>query len=114
MLLFLTLIILLGRRGGYGRRRRGGSRGGRGRGDVGEQEVGQQMEDDPSDESKTHEVDDPEAHYYRKYFEQYSMNIKKVWIGIKGIINIKTKYQNSPNFIGVDYKLVMNNAGIPN
>ena len=47
--------------------------------------------------------------YYSKYFNQYSDNIKKVWQGIKGIINIKTKDQNSPNCIEVDKKLITEN-----
>ena len=52
--------------------------------------------------------------YYTKYFDQYSNNIKKIWTGIKGIINIKTKDQNSPNCIEVDNELVTDNAEIPN
>ena len=34
--------------------------------------------------------------YYTRYFNQYSNNIKKIWIGIKNIINIKSKDHNSP------------------
>ena len=52
--------------------------------------------------------------YYSKYFNQYSDNIKKVWQGIKGIINIKTKDQNSPNCIEVDKKLITENKQICN
>ena len=52
--------------------------------------------------------------HYTKYFNQYSNNIKKVWIGIKGIINIKTKDQNSPNCIEVDNKLITDNTDICN
>ena len=52
--------------------------------------------------------------YYTKYFDQYSNNIKKIWTGIKGIINIKTKDQNSPNCIEVDNELITDNAEISN
>ena len=52
--------------------------------------------------------------HYTKYFEEYSNNIRKIWTGIKGIINIKTKDQNSPNCIEVDNELVTDNAEIPN
>ena len=52
--------------------------------------------------------------YYTRYFDQYSNNIKKIWTGIKGIINIKTKDHNSPNCIEVDNELVTDNAEIPN
>ena len=52
--------------------------------------------------------------YYTKYFEQHSKNIKKIWAGIKGIINIKTKDQNSPNCIEVSKELVTDSAEIPN
>ena len=52
--------------------------------------------------------------YYTRYFNQYSNNIKKVWTGIKGIINIKAKDQNSPNCIEVDKKLVTDNKEICN
>ena len=50
--------------------------------------------------------------YYSKYFNQYSNDIKKVWRGIKGIINIKTKDQNSPNCIEVNNDLVTDNESI--
>ena len=52
--------------------------------------------------------------YYSKYFNEYSNNIKKVWQGIKGIINIKTKDQNSPNCIEVKNELVTDNTQISN
>ena len=51
--------------------------------------------------------------YYSKYFDEYSNNIRKVWIGIKGIINIKTKDQNSPNCIEVNNELITDNNKIP-
>ena len=51
--------------------------------------------------------------YYSKYFNEYSNNIRKVWIGIKGIINIKTKDQNSPNCIEVNNELITDNNKIP-
>ena len=50
--------------------------------------------------------------YYTKYFNQYSQNIKKIWIGIKNIINIKTKDQNSPNCIEVDNDMITDNKQI--
>ena len=52
--------------------------------------------------------------YYTKYFNQYSNNIKKIWIGIKNIINIKTKDQNSPNCIEVNDELITDNKEICN
>ena len=52
--------------------------------------------------------------HYTKYFNQYSNNIKKVWIGIKGIINIKTKDHNSPNCIEVNNELITDNKEICN
>ena len=52
--------------------------------------------------------------YYSKYFNQYSNDIKKVWQGIKGIINIKTKDQNSPNCIEVKKELITDNTQISN
>ena len=52
--------------------------------------------------------------YYTEYFNHYSNNIKKIWTGIKGIINIKTKDQNSPNCIEVNNEIVTDNAEIPN
>ena len=50
--------------------------------------------------------------HYTQYFNQYSNNIKKVWIGIKNIINIKTKDQNSPNCIEVNKELITDNVDI--
>ena len=52
--------------------------------------------------------------YYSKYFNEYSNNIKKVWQGIKGIINIKTKDQNSPNCIETKNELLTDNTKITN
>ena len=52
--------------------------------------------------------------YYTKYFNQYSNNIKKIWIGIKNIINIKTKDHNAPNCIEVDNDIVTDNKQICN
>ena len=52
--------------------------------------------------------------HYTKYFNQYSNNIKKVWIGIKIIINIKTKDQNSPYCIEVDNQIITDNKEIYN
>ena len=52
--------------------------------------------------------------YYTKYFNQYSNNIKKIWTGIKNIINIKSKDHNSPNCIEVNNELVTDNKDIRN
>ena len=52
--------------------------------------------------------------YYTKYFNQYADNIKKIWIGIKNIINIKSKDQNSPNCIEVNNELITDNKDICN
>ena len=52
--------------------------------------------------------------YYTKYFNQYSSNIKKIWIGIKNIINIKTKDHNSPNCIEINNELITDNKEICN
>ena len=52
--------------------------------------------------------------HYTKYFNQYSKDIKKIWIGIKNIINIKTKDQGSPNCIEVNNELITDNKEICN
>ena len=52
--------------------------------------------------------------YYTKYFNQYSNNIKKIWIGIKNVINIKSKDHNSPNCIEVNNELITDNKDICN
>ena len=52
--------------------------------------------------------------YYTKYFNQYSNNIKKIWVGIKNIINIRTKDHNAPNCIEVGNDIVTDNKQICN
>ena len=52
--------------------------------------------------------------YYSKYFNKYSNDIKKIWQGIKGIINIRTKDQGSPNCIEVNKELITDNEQICN
>ena len=52
--------------------------------------------------------------YYSKYFNKYSNDIKKIWQGIKGIINIRTKDQGSPNCIAVNKELITDNKQICN
>ena len=37
--------------------------------------------------------------YYRKYFEKHDKNSKKIWNGIKEIINIKQKSSSLPSII---------------
>ena len=52
--------------------------------------------------------------HFTKYFNQYSDNIKKIWIGIKNIINIKPKDHNSPNCIEVNNEQITDNTDICN
>ena len=52
--------------------------------------------------------------YYGKYFEKHTNNIKKIWQGIKTIVNIKSKNYNSPTSIEVGNKLVTNPIDICN
>ena len=52
--------------------------------------------------------------YYTKFFREYANNIKKVWTGIKNIINIKSKDHNAPNCIEVNDELVTDNKDICN
>ena len=44
--------------------------------------------------------------YYQNYFTEHSSNIKKVWEGIKEVINIKDKNKSTPNCIEIDNKLI--------
>ena len=55
-----------------------------------------------------------ELNYYGKYFAKYTNNIKKIWQGIKAIVNIKSKNYNSPTSIEVGNKLVTNPIDICN
>ena len=52
--------------------------------------------------------------YYNNYFTQHSNNIKKLWIGIKEIINVKAKAHGIPNCIEVNNKVVTDNNEICN
>ena len=46
----------------------------------------------------------------QKFFSEYSNNIKKVWQGIKEIVNIKSKHSTSPTTIEVGNKMITNTA----
>ena len=48
--------------------------------------------------------------YFAKFFLEYSNNIKKVWQGIKEIVNIKSKNSNSPTTIEVGNKMITDTA----
>ena len=50
--------------------------------------------------------------YFGKFFAEHSNNIKKVWQGIKEIVNIKSKNLNSPNCIEVGNKMVTDTTEI--
>ena len=52
--------------------------------------------------------------YYGKYFTEHSNNIKKVWQGIKEIVNIKSKNYNSPNSIEVGNDIITDSTKICN
>ena len=54
------------------------------------------------------------TNYYKNYFTQYSNNVKKVWIGIKEVINIKSKTHNIPNCIEVNNKAITDKTEICN
>ena len=40
--------------------------------------------------------------YFKNYFIRYKTNVKKVWKGIKGIINVKSEMNSGPNSIEID------------
>ena len=44
--------------------------------------------------------------YYEKFFTENSKNLKKVWQGIKEIINIKSKNYNIPNCLEINDELI--------
>ena len=48
--------------------------------------------------------------YFAKFFLEYFNNIKKVWQGIKEIVNIKSKNSNSPTTIEVGNKMITDTA----
>ena len=52
--------------------------------------------------------------FYRDYFTENNNNLRKIWIGIKEIINVKSKNLNSINCISVENKLITNSKDIAN
>ena len=52
--------------------------------------------------------------YYGKYFTEHSNNIKKIWIGIKEIVNIKPKDNNAPSCIEIGNQVITDNIDICN
>ena len=46
--------------------------------------------------------------YFKNYFIRYKTNVKKVWEGIKGIINVKSEMNSSPNSIEIDGNILTN------
>ena len=52
--------------------------------------------------------------YYQKYFTEHSNNVKKLWIGIKEIINVKYKSYDTPNCLEVDKESITDNTEICN
>ena len=52
--------------------------------------------------------------YYQKYFTEHSNNVKKLWIGIKEIINVKYKSYDTPNCLDVDKESITDNTEICN
>ena len=52
--------------------------------------------------------------YYKKYFEKHDKNSKKIWNGIKEIINIKQKSSSLPSIIIDKDKMLTNQKEIAN
>ena len=52
--------------------------------------------------------------FYKKYFSTNSDNLKKVWTGIKSLINIKTKNNSLPSSILEDGKIITDQKEIAN
>ena len=52
--------------------------------------------------------------FYKKYFSTNSENLKKVWTGIKSLINIKTKNNSLPSSILEDGKIITDQKEIAN
>ena len=52
--------------------------------------------------------------YYGRYFTEHSNNIKKLWLGIKEIVNIKSKDRNFPSSIELDNKIITDTKEICN
>ena len=52
--------------------------------------------------------------YYHKYFTENKDNLKKIWIGIKEVINIKSKSTNKPSCIHENEQVLYNSKDIAN
>ena len=52
--------------------------------------------------------------YYEKYFTNNSNNLKKIWLGIKEITNIKSKNYEVPTCIQVDNNMLIDPQKICN
>ena len=52
--------------------------------------------------------------YYKKYFQTHNDNAKKIWTGIKGIIDIKSQDFSSPSLIEVKNEQITDNIEISN
>ena len=44
--------------------------------------------------------------YYESFFTEHNNNIKKVWQGIKEIVNIKSKNLNNPTCIEINNRII--------
>ena len=52
--------------------------------------------------------------YYQKYFTENKTNLKKIWMGIKEVINIKSKCQSKPTCVKVNEKTLHNPRQVAN
>ena len=52
--------------------------------------------------------------YYEKYFTTNNNNLKKIWLGIKEIINVKSKNYDIPTCIQVDNHNIIDPSKICN
>ena len=52
------------------------------------------------------EDEEKQKEHYQNYFKNHKSNIKKVWKGIREIINVKSKTDNTPTClrVGDEYK----------
>ena len=52
--------------------------------------------------------------YYQKYFAENKQNLKKIWAGIKEVINIKSKTANNPTCINDNGETIHNPKNVAN
>ena len=52
--------------------------------------------------------------FYKNYFEENNKNLRKVWQGIRQIINVKSKQSDIPTSITVNNKQITNPKDISN